>query len=199
MRGGPAASENTSTLMTRLVTAVLGVLACSTVVVAAPPGFAIHPLSVELGLRVVETTEQLRKSLGVEADRGVLLTEVRPQGPADRAGLRAGDVVTRVAGEPVGNGTDVLDALEEHHPGDEIPVEYVRRGEPASVRVKLARAEPPRMRMGQWSFPIPGGYSPEDAERELRRFRERVERRLRELDERLRHLEERPQADRTAL
>jgi len=179
--------------------ALLGLLLTAASASATPSGFPLHPLSVELGVRVVETTDQLRKALGVESDHGVLVTEVRPKGPADRAGLRAGDVVTRAAGEPVETSTDILDALDERHPGDEVPVEYVRQGAPATVHVKLARTEPPRMRMGQWSFPIPGGYSSEDAERELRRFRERVERQLRDLDERLRHPERGAQPDRTAL
>jgi membrane-associated protease RseP (regulator of RpoE activity) len=178
---------------------LLGLLLTAASARAIPARFPLHPLAVELGLRVVETTGQLRKALDVKSDHGVLVTEVQAHGPADRAGLRAGDVVTRVAGEPIASATDVLDALDDRHPGDEIPIEYVRRGARATVQVKLARAEPPRMRVGQWSFPIPGGYSPGDAERELRRFRERVERQFHDLDERLRHLGERVQPDRTAL
>jgi len=167
---------------------------------ASPSGFSVRPLSVELGVRVTDTTEQLRKSLGVEADHGVLVMEVQSHGPAERAGLRAGDVLTQVAGERIASANDVLDALENRHAGETVRVEYVRGGTPATASVTLARAEPPRMRVGQWSFPIPGGYSPDDAERELGRFRERVERQLRDLDERLRHLEQHPpDADRTAL
>ena len=171
---------------------VLAVLLAAASAEASPSGFPVRPLSVELGVRVTETTEQLRKSLGVDADHGVLVMEVEPHGPAERAGLHAGDVMTRVAGAPVGSPGDVLDALEGRHAGDAVAVDYVRGGSPATAHVTLARAEPPRMRMGQWSFPIPGGYSPDDAERELRRFRERVERQLRDLDERLHHLEQRP-------
>ena len=171
---------------------LLAVLLAAAGAEASPSGFPLRPLSVELGVRVNDTTDQLRKSFGVDADHGVLVMEVQPHGPAERAGLRAGDVVTRVAGAPVASAGDVLDALEGRHAGDEVAVEYVRAGSAATARVTLARAEPPRMRMGQWSFPIPGGYSPDDAERELRRFRERIERQLRDLDERLRHLEQRP-------
>jgi len=179
---------------------LLAVLLAAAGAEASPSGFPLRPLSVELGVRVNDTTDQLRKSFGVDADHGVLVMEVQPHGPAERAGLRAGDVVTRVAGAPVASAGDVLDALEGRHAGDEVAVEYVRAGSAATARVTLARAEPPRMRMGQWSFPIPGGYSPDDAERELRRFRERIERQLRDLDERLRHLEQRPpDSDRTAL
>jgi membrane-associated protease RseP (regulator of RpoE activity) len=179
---------------------LLAVLLAAASADASSPGFPVRPLSVELGVRVSETTEQLRKSLGVEADHGVLVMEVQPQGPAERAGLRAGDVLTQVAGERVASASDVLDALENRHAGDTIPAEYVRGGAPATVSVTLVRAEPPRMRVGQWSFPIPGGYSPDDAERQLHRFREQVERQLHDLDERLRHPEQRPpEVDRTAL
>ena len=182
-------------MVTRVLVAVLLTAASAD---AAPSRFPLHPLSVELGIRVLDTTDQLRKSLGVAADHGVLVAEVRDDGPAARAGLLAGDVVTEVAGERVATAGDVLDALEDRHPGDDVPVAYVRHGTPATVHVKLARVEPPRMRVGQWSFPIPGGYSPEDAERELQRFRDRVEQQLRDLDERLRHLEHGAQPDRTA-
>jgi hypothetical protein len=136
---------------------------------------------------VIETTDQLRKALGVDADRGALIVEVQPRGPADRAGLRAGDVLTRVVGKPVG---DARDALEDRRAGDEVAVHYARHSDARSARVKLARAEPPRMREGRWSFPLPGGVSPEKLEDELRRFRERVERRLRDLEDRLHRLEE---------
>jgi C-terminal processing protease CtpA/Prc len=179
--------------------ALLAVIVTAATASAAPSRFPVRPVSVELGVRVVGTTAQLRKALRVDADHGVLVMEVRSGGPADRAGLRAADVVTAVDGKAVASTSDVLDALEGKHPGDDVAVDYVRSGAAATAPVKLARAEPPRMRMGQWSFPIPGGRSPEDAERELRSFRDRIERELRDLDRRLRNRGEDPDTDRTAL
>ncbi len=73
--------------------------------------------SVHLGLRAVETTAQLRKALGVDADRGALVLEVEANGPAERAHLQAGDVITRVAGRPVSNAGDMLDAVAEKREG----------------------------------------------------------------------------------
>jgi serine protease Do len=181
-----------------VIRALLALVLTAASAAAAPAHLPFRVLSVELGLRVVETTAQLRTALGVTADHGVLVTEVEPRGPADQSGLRAGDVVTRVAGKAVGSAADVLDALEGHRPGDEVAVEYVRHGTAKTAQVRLARAEPPRMRMGRWSFALPPGYTPDDLERELRRFRERVERQLRDLDRRLRRLEERPETDLTA-
>jgi hypothetical protein len=163
--------------------ACLLLLACASGLAVASPALPLHTVSVELGVRVIETTDQLRKALGVDADRGALVAEVQSGGPADRAGLRAGDVLIRVAGKPVGDPSDVLDALEHHRVGDDVMVHYVRRGEARSANVKLARAEPPRMRMGPWSVPLPGGVAPEKLEHELRRFRERVERQFRDLED----------------
>jgi len=160
-------------------------------------GFAFNPVSVQLGVRLIETTAQLREALGVEADRGALVLEVDPRGPAHEAGLRAGDVLTRVAGKPVGDAADVLDAVDGHVPGDKVPVDYVRHGKVESARVALAPAPGSRMRLGRWSFQVPGFELPRDVERELRRFRERVERQLKDLDERLRRLESDERPDRT--
>jgi hypothetical protein len=193
----PAVRTAVNTQVTRSL--VFGLVLIAAKAGAAPAAhLPFRVLSVQLGLRVIETTAQLRKSLGVAADQGVLVTEVEPHGAADRAGIRAGDVITRVADKAVGSPSGVLDALDGHRPGDEIPVEYVRRGTPQTVQVRLTRAVPPRMRMGRWSFPLPEGYTPEELGRELKRFRDHVERELRDLDQRLRRLEERPQTDRTA-
>src|SRR5919198_5635819 len=139
---------------------------------SGPWGFAFNPVSVQLGVRLIETTAQLREALGVEADRGMLVLEVEAHGPAEKAGLRAGDVLTRVAGKPVGDATEVLDALDGHEPGDEVPVDYVRRRKAASTRVALAPGRGSRMRLGRWSFPVPGLELPPDVKEELRRFQE---------------------------
>ena len=187
--------------MSRTTLALAAVLLGAGLAAAEPgaSGFSFNPVSVQLGVRLIETTAQLREALGVEADRGALVLEVDVHGPAHQAGLRAGDVLTRIAGKPVGDAADVLDALEDHEPGDEVPVDYVRRGKAASTRVALARASGSRMRFGRWSLPVPGFELPPDVEQQLRRFEERVERRLKELDERLRRLEGEARPDRTAL
>ncbi len=163
------------------------------------PTFPFHRVSVELGVRLVETTPQLREALGVDAERGALVLEVEHGGAAEKAGLRAGDVVTRVAGKPVGDAAEILDALESRRPGDEVAVEYVRRSRSDSTRVKLARPGRPRMRVGRWSFPAPAFEPPAHMERDLRRFRDRVERQLKGFEERLRRLERDATAERTAL
>src|SRR5437899_12129995 len=73
--------------------------------------------AVRLGVRVVGTTAQLRKTLGVEAGKGALVLEVEADGPAARAGVQAGEVLTHVAGKPVGSAAAILDVLADRERG----------------------------------------------------------------------------------
>lgn len=58
--------------------------------------------------------------------KGVLLAGVRPQGPADRAGLRKGDVIVEIGGMRVENIYDYNDALVLLHVGEPTPVQIIR-------------------------------------------------------------------------
>ena len=54
---------------------------------------------------------------------GALLAEILPGGPADEAGLQAGDVVVGVDGAPVASGEDLVNAISAHQPGDTVTLE----------------------------------------------------------------------------
>src|SRR2546428_7679418 len=72
---------------------------------AAWPG-PWHPgtrvAAVRLGVRVVATTAQLRKTFGVNAGKGALALDVEPDGPAGRAGLQAGGALDAAPRRAVG-------------------------------------------------------------------------------------------------
>ena len=183
----------------RLIGPVAGVLLGAALASTAWAAWNLpfRTVSVQLGLRLVETTEQLRKTLGVTAPRGALVLEVEAGGPAERAGLRAGDVVTRIGRKAVGDADDVLDAVEGRRPGESVPVDFVRGGEGQKTRITLARAHEPSMRFGRWSLPLPGHQTPQEMEDEWRRFRDRLDRRFHDLEERLHRLEKEAPAERT--
>ncbi|HUG39620.1 MAG TPA: M28 family peptidase [Longimicrobiales bacterium] len=69
---------------------------------------------------------------------GVLLGGVREGGPADRAGLRKGDIIVRVGDVEVKDLYALTDALRKYRPGDEVPIAYLRDGTPRSTRATLA-------------------------------------------------------------
>jgi len=167
-------------------------------VAAGPWPPAARVAAVRLGVRVVATTAQLRKTLGVERSKGALVLEVESDGPAARAGVQAGDVLTQVAGKPVGDAAEILDALAGRKAGAEVPIGYVRDREARTATVTLAPAPRRRMGFGGWWFPVPEFGEPESLPRAWQRFQDRIERELRDLDERLRKLEKSPGVDRTA-
>jgi hypothetical protein len=68
---------------------------------------------------------------------GVLFADVRPDSPAGKAGLKAGDLLVEFAGEPIKNLYDFTDALGSKKPGDVVPVVVKRNGESIKVNVTL--------------------------------------------------------------
>ncbi|MEU0670941.1 trypsin-like peptidase domain-containing protein [Streptomyces lavendulocolor] len=68
---------------------------------------------------------------------GVAIVEVSPGGAAADAGLRPGDVITRVDDEVITTMTSLLEALASAKPGDEVTVTYTRGGRSAKARVTL--------------------------------------------------------------
>jgi S1-C subfamily serine protease len=88
-------------------------------------GSATHSF---LGLSLARVTPQIGRQLGVSVQQGALVLGVQPGGPADLAGIRAGDVVVEFDGEPVASIEDLLDLLRDTRPGAEAPV-IVARGD----------------------------------------------------------------------
>jgi putative serine protease PepD len=69
---------------------------------------------------------------------GAKVVQVVPSGPADAAGLRAGDVITALGSQPVHDPSDVATAVASQRPGDTIQVEIVRGGVHQTIDVRLA-------------------------------------------------------------
>ncbi len=75
---------------------------------------------------------------GGEPDaRGATITEVMPDTPAERAGLRKNDVIVAVDDLLVGDGIALIVAIRTHLPGDEVEMSVVRGGEESTVTVEL--------------------------------------------------------------
>lgn len=72
----------------------------------APSAAVVHLLGpgarrAWLGLHLLELSEELRRHYGAPADRGVLVSRVEPGSPAERAGIRVGDVLAGVDSHPI--------------------------------------------------------------------------------------------------
>jgi membrane-associated protease RseP (regulator of RpoE activity) len=66
-----------------------------------------------------------------------LILEVIEDSPAEEAGLKAGDVITKVDEEEIRDPEELVETLEDYEEGDVVKVEYVRRGKKESVEVEL--------------------------------------------------------------
>lgn len=75
---------------------------------------------------------------------GYRIAEVQPGGPADDAGLRAGDIISRIGGKPVTDESAFVRLLRQYDPGETITLTIERNGQEREVRVKLGRRPIPR-------------------------------------------------------
>ncbi|GIW98935.1 MAG: MucD protein [Pirellulaceae bacterium] len=81
--------------------------------ITVPRGRANKVEAPDLGIEVESLTEEMADELGIDQQEGAVVTKVEPATPASRAGLREGDVVVNVNGQPIGNAADFRKALEE--------------------------------------------------------------------------------------
>lgn len=88
-------------------------------------GRAIHSF---LGVSLAPVTPQLAEQLDVPVSDGALVLGVQPGGPADNAGIRAGDVVVEFDQQAVSTVEDLLDLLRDTSPGEQIPLTVAHSG-----------------------------------------------------------------------
>ncbi|MDQ3620676.1 MAG: trypsin-like peptidase domain-containing protein [Actinomycetota bacterium] len=72
-------------------------------------------------------------------ESGVLVTEVQPRTPAERAGLQPGDIITAIDGNPIDDMADLAGRVQALSPGTTVTLEFLRNGNPQTVDVQLAR------------------------------------------------------------
>lgn len=94
-----------------------------------------------LGVSMTELTPELRTHFGVPEDVGVMVSRVAEDSPAERAGLRVGDVITRVDGEDVGSGMALQRLVSGHEDGGEAVFEIWRDGGVETVTAMLEKRE----------------------------------------------------------
>lgn len=95
-----------------------------------------------IGVTTTELTKQLADYFGVADGRGVLVTSVTDNGPAAKAGLKAGDVITAVDGERVESTGDVSRIVNNKKDG-EVTLTVVRNKTQQSIRVTPEQRESP--------------------------------------------------------
>jgi serine protease Do len=78
--------------------------------------------SDKLGVRVADLTPERAQQLRVKGDKGVVITEVQPEGLADRAGLQEGDIIREINGMRINNVADYSRAIASVKKGEYLKV-----------------------------------------------------------------------------
>ena len=91
-----------------------------------------------IGVAMQDVDEGVAAALGIDRNRGVLIRSVTPGGPADRGGVRQGDVVISVAGQPVTPDQSLAYLVAQQPVGARIPLEIIRQGQRRNVSVAVA-------------------------------------------------------------
>jgi len=91
-----------------------------------------------MGVGIQDLTAELAQYYGLKDQKGVLVTQVFPGDPADKAGIKTKDVIIAVDGKPVGTGRELSSAVAGMPVGKEVPVKILRNGQEQTVKVQLA-------------------------------------------------------------
>ncbi len=81
-----------------------------------------------LGVKIQTMTPEIASSLGFKEPKGALVLEANTGGPAEKAGIREGDVITSINGQPVTNMRKLPRIVAEKQIGEKITLEYLRNG-----------------------------------------------------------------------
>ena len=90
--------------------------------------------SRRIGVSTVELTKQLADYFGITGGKGVLVTSVTDDGPAAKAGVRAGDVITAIDGEAVDSPGDISRVINRKKEG-EVTLTVIRNKAQQTIRV----------------------------------------------------------------
>ncbi len=90
-----------------------------------------------LGVVIQNVDENLAKSFGLKEASGVLISEVQPDSPADKAGVKQGDVIVRLDDVKMANAAQLRNRVAMLSPGSTAKLSIIRNGENKTLEVKI--------------------------------------------------------------
>jgi serine protease Do len=133
------------------------------------------------GLTQAQDSEKASNSqgafLGIQAEsapqnaqhEGAIVRNVEPNSPAAKAGLKRGDIITKMANQNISDFEQLDSVLSERRPGQTVTIEVMRNGQPKELTVRLGRRSqfPQEEESGQFQ----GGQSGQSQSGQNRQFR----------------------------
>jgi serine protease DegQ len=91
------------------------------------------------GVEVADITPELAESLGLKGTRGAIVGAIERGSPAEKSGMKLGDVIVMVNGKVVPDVSSALNAIAEMVPGKSVPVRVVRRDQEVNLDVMVGK------------------------------------------------------------
>ncbi len=134
-----------------------------------------------LGMSIGDVNEETREAFNLSEARGALVQSVDPGKPADKAGIRHGDVVVDVDGKPIRNNRELIDYISYLPVGTEVKVGVIRNGQRMVLTARTAQR------------PVDGEATPEEA-RSVEPVRDKLGLTVQNISPELRRLHNVPEA-----
>jgi serine protease DegQ len=100
-----------------------------------------------IGVEPQNLSKELAESLSLPKDTiGVLISGVLEGGPADKAGIKPGDVLTEVNDQTVSDVVTLLNRIAQTSPGDEAKINLLRKGKPMALNVQIGKRPKSKMK-----------------------------------------------------
>jgi C-terminal processing protease CtpA/Prc len=96
---------------------------------------------LKLGVAIQDLTEQLGDYFGVKKGEGTLITEVEKESPAEKAGLKAGDVIVEVDNQKISGSDELRQIISEKEKGDKVSLKVIRDKRLKDFSVTLTEAK----------------------------------------------------------
>lgn len=90
-----------------------------------------------LGVVLQEMDDKLAKTFGLDKPEGALVSDVIKGDPADKAGLKAGDIIIEINGKKLENHKELINIIGSKSPGDTVVLKVMRDGKKIDIKVKL--------------------------------------------------------------
>jgi len=99
-----------------------------------------------IGVEPQDLTPEIAESFGLAQKSGTIITGVLQGGPADKAGVKPGDVLQSVNGEAIPDTTQLLNVIAQIKPGTDAKVRLLRKNKAVNLTVVIGKRPPPPKR-----------------------------------------------------